>query len=82
LRAKREAGSHTTYSWECEKVWGNEPSHPKGVSLWELESRWTPEFLEDDCRGQNSMVCNIFYVIGKLLEHKCLKWAHIAHLDI
>jgi hypothetical protein len=23
-----------------------------------------------------------FYIIGKLLELKCLKWAHIAHLDI
>ncbi len=23
-----------------------------------------------------------FYIIGKLLELKCLKWAYIAHLDI
>jgi hypothetical protein len=34
LQVKKEAGSHTTYSWECEKVWRNEPSHPKGVPLW------------------------------------------------
>jgi len=33
-------------------------------------------------RGQNSMACAIFYIIGKLLEHRCLKWSHIAHLDI
>jgi hypothetical protein len=28
------------------------------------------------------MACDIFYIIGKLLEHRCLKRAHIAHLDI
>jgi len=25
--AKCEAGSHISYSWECKRVWGNEPSH-------------------------------------------------------
>jgi len=34
LRAKKEVGSRTTYSQECEKVWVNEPSHLKGVPLW------------------------------------------------
>jgi hypothetical protein len=29
---KKEAKNHTTYSQECERVWGNEPSHPQGVS--------------------------------------------------
>jgi len=28
------------------------------------------------------MTCGILYIIEKLLEHKCLKWARIAHLDI
>jgi hypothetical protein len=28
------------------------------------------------------MSCVIFYIIGKLLERRCLKWALIAHLDI
>jgi hypothetical protein len=82
LRAKREAGSHTTYSRECEKVWGNEPSHPKGVPLWELGSRWTLEFSEGNFRGQNSMAWGVFYIIGNLLELRYLKWAFIAHLDI
>jgi len=80
--AKREVGSHTKYSWEHEKVWKNEPSHPKGVPLWELESRWTPETSESDFRGQNSMTCDVLYIIEKLLELKCLKWARIAHLNI
>jgi hypothetical protein len=82
LRAKREARSHTTYSQKCEKVWGNEPSQPKGVPLWELESRWTLTFLEGNCKGQNSMAWGVHYIIGKLLERKYLKWARIAHLDI
>jgi hypothetical protein len=82
LWAKKEAGSHTTYSWECEKVWGNEPSHPKGVPLWELESQWTPKSSKGDCRGQNLMAWKKNYINEKLLELRYLKWAHIAHLDI
>jgi len=82
LRAKREARSHTTYSRKCEKVWGNELSHPKGVPLWELESRWTPESSKGDYRGQNSMAWGVLYINGKLLKLKYLKWARIARLDI
>jgi hypothetical protein len=52
------------------------------LPLWEMESRWTLEILESDFKGQNSMACGIFYIIRKLLEHRCLKWACIVHLDI
>ncbi len=82
LQAKREAVSRTTYSRECEKVWRNEPSHPKGVPLWELESRWNPKSSKGNCRGQNSMAWRFFYINGKILERRYLKWAFIAHLDI
>jgi len=27
------------------------------------------------------MSCGVFYIIGKLLECRCLKWARIAHLE-
>jgi hypothetical protein len=47
-----------------------------------MESRWTPETSESNFRGQNSMACDVLYIIGKLLELRCLKWARIAHLDI
>jgi hypothetical protein len=39
LRAKRKPGSHITYSWECKKVWGSEPSHSQGNSHF---GRWSP----------------------------------------
>jgi hypothetical protein len=26
---------------------------PNELPLWELESQWTPQFLEGDCKGQN-----------------------------
>jgi hypothetical protein len=55
---------------------------PKGVQLWELEFWWTPEFLEGDFRGQNSITGGIIFIVGKLLKRRCLKWACIAHLDI
>jgi hypothetical protein len=47
-----------------------------------MESRWTSKISESEFRGQNSMACDVLYIIGKLLEHRCLKWARIAHLDI
>jgi len=28
---------------------------PREFPFWELESGWTPECLESDCRGQNPM---------------------------
>jgi hypothetical protein len=38
--------------------------------------------FQSDLRGQNSMACNVIYLIEKLLERKCLKWVFIAHLNI
>jgi hypothetical protein len=55
---------------------------PRELPPWELESRWTPECSESDCRGQNKMDWRNFYIIKKLLKLRCLKWARITHLDI
>jgi hypothetical protein len=54
---------------------------PSELPLWKLESRWTLEFSENDCRVQNSLDWNVTYIIGKLLEPKCLKWDFMTHLD-
>jgi len=51
---------------------------PRQLPLWEMEY----ETSESDCRGQTSMSCGVLYIIGKLLKHRCLKWARIAHSDI
>jgi hypothetical protein len=37
---------------KCE---GMNPTLPRELPLWELESRWTLESSERNCRGQNSM---------------------------
>jgi len=55
---------------------------PRQLPLWEVESRWSPEPSESNCRGQTSMACGVLYINGKLLKRRCLKWARIAHLDI
>jgi hypothetical protein len=65
--------------WESVREWTL--TLPNGLSLWKLNSRWTLEFLESNCRGQKSLDWRMFYNIGKLLECKCLKWALITHLD-
>jgi hypothetical protein len=86
VRAKRKPGSHITYSRECKKVWRSVREWtltlPRQLPLWEMESRWTPKTSECDLRGQNSMSCDVLYIIGKLLKRTCLKWARITHLDI
>jgi hypothetical protein len=47
-----------------------------------MESRWTPETSKKNFRGQNSMACDVLYIIENLLKCRCLKWVCIAHLDI
>jgi hypothetical protein len=54
---------------------------PSELPFWELESQWTPEFSKGDCKGRNSMDLRVPYIIGKLLDLRCLKWAHMTHLD-
>jgi hypothetical protein len=66
-----------------QRVWGNAPSHSQvnsHVGSWHLER--TPESLEHNCKGQNSSPWGVFYIIGKLLKCRCLKWSHMVHLDI
>jgi hypothetical protein len=55
---------------------------PNELSLWELESKWTPESLECDCKGQNPSIQKVLYINENLLKRRCLKWALITHLDI
>jgi hypothetical protein len=55
---------------------------PSELPCWELESQWTPERLGSDYKGQNPMDRKVLHTIGKLLKRRCLKWAHMTHLDI
>ncbi len=50
------------------------------LPLGELESRWTFKYLESNFRGQNPLEQKVSYIIRKILECKCLKWAHMTHL--
>jgi len=61
---------------------GVNPHTPKATPTWEMESRWTPGTSESDFRGQTLMSHGVLYIIGKLLELRCLKWDRIANLDI
>jgi hypothetical protein len=44
---------------ECE-----DDTHAPEMGTW--ESFGTPEILELDCRGQNTLHWGVFYIIGKL----------------
>jgi len=65
---------------------GMNPHTPKGASTLgvgvPVDSSWTPQCLESNCRGQNPMDPGVFYTIGKLLKLRFLKCAHMTHLDI
>jgi hypothetical protein len=83
MRAKKEAQeSHFMLSWVQKSVREWTLTLPRELPLWELESRWTPKFLEIDCTNQNSLDRSVLYIIGKLFKRKCLKWAFMTHLDI
>jgi len=55
---------------------------PRQLPLWVMESWWTPRTSESNFRSQNSMDYGVLYIIEKLLERRCLKWARIVHLNI
>jgi hypothetical protein len=38
---------------------------PSELPLWELESRWTPNFLRSNCRGQNPLDWRVIYIIKR-----------------
>jgi hypothetical protein len=63
-----------------ERVWGWRLTFPNELLFWELESQWTLEHSENDCKGQNTSHWGVFYIIWKLLKCRCLKWAHMTHL--
>jgi hypothetical protein len=56
------------------------PTLPSELPLWELESQWVFEFLKGNYRGQNSLDWQVFYIIEKILERRCLKWTCMTHL--
>jgi len=56
------------------------PTLPNELPFWELESQWTLEFSEGDFRGKNLLDWRVSYIIKKILELKCLKWARMTHL--
>jgi len=60
---------------------GMNPTLASELPLWKLESQWTFEFSENNCRGENPLDWRIPYIMGKFLEHRCLKWGHMTHLS-
>jgi hypothetical protein len=79
-RACKVAGKKETR--ECGKVWEWTFTFPSELPCWELESQGALECLESDCKGQNPSPWKVLYIIGNLLKQRCLKWAHMTHLDI
>jgi len=47
-----------------------------------LESSRTPETLELDYRGQNTLPWCVYYTVGNFLKCRYLKWPRMSHLDI
>jgi hypothetical protein len=82
LRQEEARESHHILPGVLESVREWALTLPRQLPLWQMESRWTPETSESNCWGQNSMARDILYIIGKLLECRCLKWARLAHLNI
>jgi hypothetical protein len=81
VQAKSESwGSHFMFMGVYEIVREWTPTLPSELPLLELESWCTPKFSKGNCRSQNSLNWKVLYIIGNLLEHRCLKWACMTHL--
>jgi hypothetical protein len=83
VRVKKETWESHHILPGMQRVWGHEPSHSQvnsHVGSW--SPQWTSEFLECNCRGQNSLLRKVIYITGKLLKRRCQKWARISHLNI
>ncbi len=48
----------------------------------DLGSSRTPENLELDCRGQNTLHQGVLNINEKVLKCRCPKWPRMTHLDI
>jgi hypothetical protein len=57
------------------------PHTPKWTPILGVGFRWILKFLEGDYKGQISLDWDILYIIGKLLERRCLKWDRMTHLN-
>jgi hypothetical protein len=57
------------------------PTLSSELSLGELESQRTPKSSKSDYMGQNSLHWRVLYIIGKLLELRCLKWVSMTHFE-
>ncbi len=83
MRAKREAReSHFIFLGVQKSVREWTLTLPKELSIWELESLWTPKFSKNNRKGQNSLDWGVSYIIRNLLKRKCLKWICMTHLNI
>jgi hypothetical protein len=63
--------------WEAMREWT--PTLPNELPLGKLDFGWTFEYSESDCRGQNPLDQRVLYIIEKILERRCLKWARMTH---
>jgi hypothetical protein len=83
LQAKRETRETHHMLPGVQRMWGSEPSFSQVSShCGSWSPKWTPKFSEHNFKGQNPSVGKVLYIIEKLLKRRCLKWAHITHLDI
>jgi hypothetical protein len=63
---------------ECERM---NPHTPKWAPTLGVRVPMDSEFLKNNCKGQNPLDWGFPYIIRKLLEHRCPKWARMTHLD-
>ncbi len=78
-KLRRKVGNRWGVASPLWVKWEDENPTPK---VGDVESSGTPECLEFDSRGQNTLHWGVLGVIGKVLKFKCLKWPRIGHLDI
>jgi hypothetical protein len=72
---------YSTNTHVATPLWGKceVATHTLENGTW--ESSKTPENLELDCRGQNTLHWCVIYTVGNLWKCRCPKWPCMSHLD-
>ncbi len=64
---------------ECE---GIDPHTPKGTPTLGVGIPLDSQIFKVRLQGSNPLHRGVLYINGKILKRRCLKWAHMTHLDI
>jgi hypothetical protein len=82
MKAKVQLGNHICIFKSVKKCEEMSPHTPKWVPILGIGISKDSQIFKEQFGGQNSLNWRFLYTFGNLLKRRCLKWAHMIHLNI